>query len=89
MRPSLDCFCDGAVPWCPPCVVSAATVLRHEHLETLSVSMLKRRIPNITGHEAALLVEATKRMLTDSVSHKARRNGRRDGRRYVEESVPE
>ncbi|TEU01990.1 MAG: hypothetical protein E3J29_00230, partial [Dehalococcoidia bacterium] len=77
MRPSPDCFCDGRVPWCPPCVVGVATTMRHDHPETLSVSMLKRRIPGITGHEAALLVEATKGMLTYSIPLKARRNGQR------------
>ena len=82
-----DCFCrvPGQPPRCPPCVVAAATQMRFEHPDTLSVAMLRRRLPDITPHEAALLVEATKRMLTDSVAHAARRNGR-NGARYVERS---
>lgn len=77
-----DCFCDGKMPHCPPCVVALAIHMRLDHPDTLSVSMLRRRLPDITGHEAALLVEATKRVLTDSVSHTARRNGHQP--RYVE-----
>ena len=68
MGTSPDCFCDGTVPWCPPCVVAAAVRLRLEHPDTLSVSLLKRRIPGITGHEAALLVEATMRVLRRSIA---------------------
>lgn len=75
---SPDCFCaEGSVPWCPVCVVGVATQMRYDHPETLSISMLRRRIPGITGYMAALLVEATKKMLVDSVPMKARRNGRR------------
>jgi len=71
-----------SIPWCPPCVVRAAIQLRLEHPDTVSVSMLKRRIPGITGHEAALLVEATLRVLRRSIavrsyvdSKRARTNG--------------
>lgn len=58
---SPDCFCDGAPgsAWCPPCIAAAAVALRHQHPNTLSVSMLKRRIPGITGHTAAIVVEIT------------------------------
>jgi len=38
--------------------------MRHDHPETLSVSMLKRRIKGITGREAVYLVEVTKGLLT-------------------------
>jgi len=55
-----DCTCDGKTPWCPACLVSAVIVMRLAHPDTLSISMLKRRVPRITGREAALLLEATK-----------------------------
>jgi len=44
-----------------------------EHLNTLSVPMLKRRIPKLRGREAALLLEFTKHLPT-----------RRNGKGYVE-----
>ena len=59
---SPDCFCDGRTPWCPVCVVATAVRMRLEHPETLSVSMLKRRIPGLMGREAAYLIEATRNM---------------------------
>ena len=65
---------------------AATAMMRHEHRETLSISMLRRRMSDITPHEAALLVECSRWLLTGSVSHAARRNGRRDGARYVEHS---
>jgi len=37
-----------------------ALTMRLNHPDTLSISMMKRRIPRITGREAALLIEATK-----------------------------
>ena len=56
-----DCICDGRAPWCASCVVAVAFQMRIEHRDTLSPSMLKRRMGrSITGREAALLVEATK-----------------------------
>lgn len=58
-RRRIDCFCHNGV-LCPPCVVALAVAFRIAHPTTLSVAMLRRRIPGITGHEAVLLVEATK-----------------------------
>ena len=58
----IDCTCDGVAPLCPPCVVTIAVVMRRDHPDSLSVSMLKRRIPRLGGREAAILLEATKRM---------------------------
>ena len=91
MHRRLDCFCrePGTPPRCPPCIAAAAATMRREHPDSLSLSMLRRRVPDITGHEAALLLEATRWLLTDSIAHAAHRNGRRDGQRYVEEAVPE
>ena len=62
ISPSLspDCVCDGVAPWCATCVVTVAMGLRLEHGETVSVSMLKRRIPLLTGRQASLVLEATK-----------------------------
>jgi len=65
MKPStvpLDCICDGRWPYCPVCLISLAIRLRFAHPDSLSVSMLKRRIPRLSGREAAILVEATKRI---------------------------
>ena len=80
--PHLDCFCrePGVSPRCPPCVVAATAMMRHDHPDTLSISMLRRRLSDITPHEAALLVEASRWLLTGSLAHKARRNG---GSSYV------
>ena len=91
MRGSLDCFCTAAAlrgdeTWCLPCLAAAFVTLRREHPDTFSISMARRRIPNVEPHEAALGVEMSKLVLTDSVAHTARRNGRRDGARYVEHS---
>ena len=62
-------------------MVAAAITLRREHPESLSVSLLRRRIPSITGHEAALLCEMSKLALIGSPAHEANRNSR-----YVERS---
>lgn len=59
---ALDCTCDGIPPLCAPCVVRMAFAMRREHPGSLSVSMLKRRIPKLAGREAALLLEATRRL---------------------------
>lgn len=59
---NFDCICDGKAPLCASCLVSIAFVMRRDHPETLSIAMLKRRIPRLTGREAAVLLEATKRL---------------------------
>ena len=56
-------------------MVATATMLRHDHPDSLSIALLKRRIPGITGHEAALLVEMSKALLRVSPAHAANRNG--------------
>jgi hypothetical protein len=61
-RPVNDCTCDGQAPWCAVCKVSAAVYLAYQHPDSLSVSMLKRRIPLLSGETAAVLLEFTKRM---------------------------
>lgn len=58
----LDCVCDGKVPYCPPCLFRYAIGLRIAHPDSLSVGLLKRRIPRLTGREAAILLEATRRI---------------------------
>lgn len=55
-----DCTCDGKAPWCPTCVLGVVVLMWSEHPESLSVGMLKRRIPRLSGREAALLLEATR-----------------------------
>ncbi len=61
----LDCICaKGQEPWCHVCTVATAMQMRAEHPDTLSVSMLQRRIPKLDGYVAAVLVEATKRIGT-------------------------
>lgn len=60
---SINCTCDGVAPWCAVCAVQMAMRLRYEHGDTVSIGMLKRRIPLITGREAAILLEASKRTL--------------------------
>ena len=60
MYNSLDCYCGPAGDQCPVCVVAMAVRMRHDHPDTLSVSMLKRRLRGITGREAVYLVEMSK-----------------------------
>jgi len=43
-------------------LVRAAAILAQAHPQTLSISMLKRRIPALTGREAAILLEAMRRL---------------------------
>lgn len=57
-----DCTCDGVAPFCPPCLISLAIALRRAHPDTLSIAMLKRRIARLGGREAAILLEATRRV---------------------------
>ena len=52
----LDCECDGEAPWCAVCVATVALRLRHEHPLSVSVAMLRRRIPGLSGREGALLL---------------------------------
>jgi hypothetical protein len=61
IRP-IDCTCDGVPPLCAVCLVRLAFTMRRQHPDSLSVSMLKRRIPKLAGREAALLLEATRRL---------------------------
>ncbi len=72
--PSPDCYCSNGT-LCPPCIVSAAIMLHHDHPDSLSVSLLRRRIHGITGHEAMLLVEMSKALPSVSRAHAANRNG--------------
>ena len=62
MRPSLDCQCSGTRSWCPGCLISMAIGMRREHPTSLSVAMLKRRLTGISGREAALLLEISRRV---------------------------
>ncbi len=57
---SASCVCDGIVPWCAPCVAGVVMMMWSEHPDSLSVSMLRRRIPGLLGREAALLLEAAR-----------------------------
>jgi len=52
-------------------MVAVVMTMRRDHPDSLSVSMLKRRIPRITGHEAALLVEASRHILKRSIAVKS------------------
>jgi hypothetical protein len=56
----LNCTCDGRGPACPCCLAAYAIVMRRNHPDTLSVGMLRRRSPELTGREAAILIETTK-----------------------------
>ncbi len=56
-----DCYCPKNAPMtCAVCRVSLAMKMRREHRNTLSVSMLRRRLPNLDGDVAMVLLEATK-----------------------------
>ncbi len=73
---TLDCICaKGQQPLCPACTVAIAVQMRYEHLETLSPSMLQRRLPKLEGYVAAILVEATKRMASRPNGGYVTRNG--------------
>lgn len=58
----LDCTCDGKVPWCAVCLIHAAFTLKAIHPDSLSIGMLKRHIPRVTGREASILLEAARRV---------------------------
>lgn len=59
-----ECVCTGQPPLCVPCLLAMAVQMRQAHPDTLSISMLKRRIPDIRdGREAWLLLEATRGMM--------------------------
>ena len=63
--PDPNCICDRRLPLCAVCMVAIAAMLRREHPLTVSVAMLKRRIPGLLGREASLLLEATKLLPLD------------------------
>ena len=51
--------------------------MRYDHPDTLTVSMLKRRMGrHISGYTAAVLVEVTKSLIRGSPAHAANRDGR-------------
>ncbi len=65
MPQTQDCICaKGQKPYCPVCVVAIAVALRYEHPDSLSPSMIRRRVPGLDGYVAAVLVEFTKRIGT-------------------------
>ena len=60
---TLGCICArGQEPWCHVCTVAVAIQMRGDHPDTLSISMLQRRMPKLEGYVAAILLEATLRM---------------------------
>lgn len=59
---SIDCRCDGIPPLCACCLVTLAFQLARLHPGSLSMAILKRRIPRLTGREADILLEATRRL---------------------------
>lgn len=75
---SPDCTCPGQAPTCPACVAGIAIQMRYEHPDSLSVNMLKRRLPpHVSGFTAAVAIECTKALIKGSIAHAAnRRNGR-------------
>lgn len=66
----LNCTCDGRAPTCLACHAAHAVAMRVEHPDSLSVSMLRRRNPELSRREAALLVEITRYL---DITFKARR----------------
>lgn len=58
---TLDCECGGIKSYCPPCLIRIAVTWRRAHPSSLSVGMLKRRLPELTDREAALMVELSRR----------------------------
>lgn len=75
---SPDCVCSSEAATCPVCVAAIAIYMRYEHPDTLSVGMLKRRLPpHVSGFTAAVALECTKPLIKGSPAHAAnRRNGR-------------
>lgn len=59
---SIDCRCDGVPPLCACCLVTLASQLARLHPASLSMAILKRRIPMLTGREADILLEAMRRL---------------------------
>lgn len=62
MEAGPSCICDGVGSLCAACIVAYAVQMWRDHPDSLSPSMLKRRIRGLRGREAALLVEFTKRL---------------------------
>lgn len=62
MEGGLDCLCDGVGSLCAACIVAYAVKMWRDHPDSLTPSMLKRRIRGLRGREAALLVEFSKRL---------------------------
>ena len=57
----LDCYCPKNAPMtCAVCRVAMAMAMRRQHQTTLSISMLRRRLPNLDGDMAMVLLECTK-----------------------------
>lgn len=57
-----SCICDGVGSLCAVCVVALAVKMWRDHPDSLSPSMLRRRIRGLRGREASLLVEFSKRL---------------------------
>lgn len=62
-RRPLDCICAGERTFCAPCTIALAIAMKREHPDSLSVAMLKRRLPGISGREAAVLIEVTRHLV--------------------------
>lgn len=59
------------------CVAAVAISMRYDHPDSLTVSMLKRRLGrHVNGFTAAVLVEVTKALIRGSPAHAANRDGR-------------
>lgn len=76
---SPDCICPTETRTCPVCVAEVAISMRYDHPDTLTVSMLKRRLGHhVSGFTAAVAVECTKPLIRGSPAHAANRDGRYD-----------
>ena len=55
-----DCTCSGIPSRCPACLIRYAVHFRRLHPYSLSVAMIRRRLPELGHREAALLVELSR-----------------------------
>ncbi len=58
-KPPRECICIGTDgPRCHVCLCAIVVGLRVAHPDSLSVGMVRQKLPELTGREIALLLEA-------------------------------
>lgn len=61
-RQPRDCICGGDTPRCHVCLAAIVVGLRVAHPNSISVGMVRQKVPEITGREAAIAIELMRYM---------------------------